>query len=570
MSLEWTASQMCEWIQRLQELDACYAAGSTGTADIEEITETQPAWTKNAVETEMTQAEKANRQLWEQFSRETAVPLFRQIAGCEFGQYYLKAAEQSIQNKEKYQGAVQGQSAECSSERAKLHFTAEEALQRLSVFAELADTVNQLADTKDRRAYRQACVRFSVWTAYAAEKLAELHKTLSEELAKQTAETEAKSAEQKKSFSERLHSMREQTGKDASAEQGTSGSAESKAVSESGSTNTAAAIKEIEFTKSYPPERIQSEYMAKLAQIKAPANYQTPEALLSEVLFGTLIFDLKAAGFRQETITFLERTYPYFATDTELRMPLCLPLDKAMNCVFRFPGADAGTVLQLAAQLLTELLMLLSPEYLHLLRITDSHYYLDKLALFQRLVDPRREESKKAVYDSVRMQKADVLKGMEEVLKHRSYVSQQVLQGVYDTLREYHLEKPQSTEAYTIAAALLDPEKADAEIMDKMAELAEAGPSCGIFTWLFDTSLKEPAQQKSARVCRHLPNSFVYDSESGTYSYFAQASTAFPLRWEPLPFPNAVASTRSPDERQKQTLKAQQILLDRMRELRNA
>ena len=106
--------------------------------------------------------------------------------------------------------------------------------------------------------------------------------------------------------------------------------------------------------------------------------------------------------------------------------------------------------------------------------------------------------------------------------------------------------------------------------MDKMAELAEAGPSCGIFTWLFDTSLKEPAQQKSARVCRHLPNSFVYDSESGTYCYFAQASTAFPLRWEPLPFPNAVASTRSPDERQKQTLKAQQILLDRMRELRNA
>lgn len=568
--MEWSASKMCEWIDKLTEIDALAASAEAHQTASESERQAKAVWSETAARAELENAQKETAQIWAKFCEEQ-LPLCRDEAECMFALHLLRAAERSIREQERYQKVVSAAGAEISAEKAKLHFTAEEALRSINVFAELADAVNQIAAMKPAVGYRKACVRFAAWSSYASELLTKQHTQLESAVDEKLSETEGKTAEKRKAFSETLRRMWEKSRAetlDLSREQEEAGRRDDE--SSANSAGTAAAGRERMMEEAFRPERIMEEYLSIMNRVCVPSDYQPPEALPSEVVFGTLIFDMKAAGFCRETVAFLERTYPYLCTRTEFRMPLVLRLDEAMNCLFRFPGGNAKLVTQLVTQLVFELLLALSPQYLHLLRITDTEdfTYMDRLAVFQQLINPDVRGSEKAVYGRVRKEKADILSGISEVLETRAEVSQNVLKGVFDSLCDYNAQAGGKPAPYTLVTALLEPGRAGKEVLSRLAEVAKAGPTCGIFTWVFDTDMeKQPAEGQDAdALCAALRHTFILDDpKKGRYRCQLSGEQGYPIYWEPLCFPSVSVMEKDEQKRQQLIQQTQQTLLELMR-----
>ncbi len=568
--MEWSASKMCEWIDRLTEIDALAAAAEEHQTASESERQAKAVWSETAARAELEHAQKENAQIWGSFCTDQ-IALCTDEAECMFALQVLRAAEHSIRDQQRYQKTVATAGAEITDEKAKLHFTAQEAVSGINVFAELADAVNQYAEMKSKRDYRKACVRFAAWCGYASDLLTKQHDLLESALRDQISRTEQKTAEKKQEFSERLHSMWEKSRAetlDLSREQEEAGRRDDDG--RASTARTEAAVKEKMMEEAYRPDRLMEEYRAIMDQISVPSNYHAPETLPSEIVFGTLVFDMKAAGFHRETLAFLERTYPYLCTETEFRMPLVLRLDEMMNCIFRFPNGSAKLVVQLVTQLVFELLMRLSPKYLHLLRITDTKdfTYMDRLAVFQQLIDPKVKGSEKAIYGSVRKEQADILSGISEVLKTRAEISQNVLKGIYDTLCEHNEQNPEHPAPYTLVTALLEPGGSGREVLSRLAEIAEAGPNCGIFTWIFDTDMEMVPEEghDADALYAALRHTFILeDPKTGRYRYQLPEGHDYPIFWEPLCFPSAVILTKDENERQKLIQRTQQMLLELMR-----
>jgi len=555
---------MNDWLERLWELDACIVGSEDLRTEETEKHKKQAVWSETAAAEALRQAKQENELLWQQFHLEQQ-GLWRDISDCDSALQFLRAADRSIADQEKYEKTLSAHRAELAAERAKLHFSAADAIKKQEVFAALADVVNQHAVTNQKHTYRQACVRFSAWTEYAREVLQKERTRLTDEMQKRLAAKEAEVAEKKKAFSAQLTEMWEKTfsgGQSEPQEQQDTAAGQN-------APQTAAAVRISDFRHLYDPEEVRAEYAAVMNSVMAPANYQRPEVLPEQVVFGTLVYDMQAAGFKPETITFLHRNYPYLCDETVLRMPLVLSLDAAMNCRFRYPeGSDAETVSRHAIQLLFEMLMALSPEHMQMLRLTDAHNYLAKLAVFQNLIDPKRKETEERVFTNVRRGKQEIQLGLTAVMRYLEHILQDVLAGFYDSLFAFHRDNPEKAEAYTVVAALLDPAALDQETLAQMLEIAEAGPGCGIFTWLFDTSMKpqkgESENQALMQLYERMTHSFVYDPASGRYRYETQDSD-YPLYWEPLPFPNAVSQRMGEKEYAKTLLNTQKNLLEMMR-----
>lgn len=541
--MEWNAAYMTEFLDDLSVLNDSIQSILAADEVQEEEAPVQQKTAMQKIQAELSKTKMESSTLWSEF-REQTQEMEEQIQRCQDALGYLNAARQSILCAEQYEKHTKGQSAAEAIRvlRDGLHFTPDDVLESVEVFAKLANAINQAANHNEKKQLKNRCIEFTAYAERAKTLLEDEIQAKRTQFAQQIVTARETAQNQQNAFADAITEIWE----NAKAETPTVINTDTDQKVLKNKIQLALRDAETEFTMKHNPSVMLEKYCALFDSEPSVTNWNFAKNVPSAWTCGMLQYDTKNMGLCDEAAAFLQEKYSFLCSGTVLQMPLCLPYNQGMNTVFRFAeGQPASRIGTTAVNAIFQMMMTFPLAKLNILRIDTTLDYEAQLSIFNQLVEPTVPQSNVLVHDRVWTKAEDINARLNKLDGHRSSILANVLQGRTENLMQYNKANPQHQQGYHLIVAILDANKPESKlILPKLEMMAKRGPESGVFTMVFELNVKDMrdgnAEDKNmAALLKDAENHFLFPKKESRVFYHTMYPMKYKFCWKPLIFPTS-------------------------------